>query len=202
MDGLINKNAVAIMLSYPERQKIEKEGRDLGVGQYLLKPVFPSSLFDAIVDVVGQTAKKPNVRPKKRKAATDFSAVSLLLAEDVAINREILLAILEDTHVNVDIAENGRQAVEAFRAAPEKYQMIIMDIQMPEMDGYEATRKIRALDLPNAKTIPIVAMTANVFQEDIALCLESGMNDHLPKPIDSKAIIEKIRYFAKKGGKG
>jgi len=119
----------------------------------------------------------------------------LLLAEDVEINREIVLTLLEPTLLEIECAENGTQAVSMFAEAPEKYDIILMDIQMPEMDGYEATRRIRALDIPAAKKIPIVAMTANVFREDIEKCLEAGMNDHLGKPLDINAVMEKLHTY-------
>ena len=128
----------------------------------------------------------------------DLSGITIILAEDVAINREIFLALLEDTHISVDAAENGIEAVSLFKSNPDKYDLIVMDVQMPEMDGYQATRIIRALDIPWAGKIPIIAMTANAFREDIERCLESGMNDHLAKPIDEKAVREKIRYYSKK----
>ena len=85
--------------------------------------------------------------------------------------------------------------VQKFKDDPDKYDFIIMDVQMPEMDGYEATETIRALDIPKAKTIPIIAMTANVFKEDIDRCIESGMNDHLAKPIDENEVIKKISFY-------
>jgi len=125
----------------------------------------------------------------------DFEKYTILLAEDVDINREIVLALLEPTRVNINCAENGLQAFEMFRDAPELYDMIFMDIQMPEMDGYQTTRAIRALDIPKAKTIPIVAMTANAFKEDVERCLESGMNDHLAKPIDLTDVFNKLRIY-------
>jgi len=86
-----------------------------------------------------------------------------------------------------------------FEENPDRYDLIIMDIQMPEMDGLQATRTIRAMDLPRAKAIPIIAMTANAFKEDVDKCLESGMNDHLAKPIDVEAVVEKIRQYTKRG---
>jgi CheY-like chemotaxis protein len=124
-----------------------------------------------------------------------YKGRKILLAEDVEINREIVLTLLEPTLLEIDCAENGTQAVSMFTEAPEKYDMIFMDIQMPEMDGYEATRCIRALDVPAAKKIPIVAMTANVFREDIERCIEAGMNDHLGKPLDFIMVMEKLRTY-------
>ncbi|MDR2175940.1 MAG: response regulator [Synergistaceae bacterium] len=121
-----------------------------------------------------------------------FKGRNILLAEDIEINREIVVSLLEETGVVIDGAENGRKALEAFRDNPWKYDMIFMDIHMPEMDGYEATRGIRALDVPRAKDIPIVAMTANVFREDIERCLAAGMNDHLGKPVDFGEIVGKL----------
>ena len=135
------------------------------------------------------------VEGKETEDVPDFSDVTLLLAEDVDINREIFITLLENTNVKIDIAENGLIAVQKFTAHPEQYNMIIMDVQMPEMDGYEATKTIRALDLPRAKSIPILAMTANAFKEDVDKCIACGMNDHLAKPVDIKAVIEKILYY-------
>jgi CheY-like chemotaxis protein len=126
-----------------------------------------------------------------------FKDKHILLAEDIEINREIVISLLEETGVAIDSADNGSKAVEAFKSAPYKYDIIFMDIHMPEMDGYEAAQSIRALDVPRAKDIPIVAMTANVFREDIERCLAAGMNDHLGKPVDLDEIIEKLfKYIA------
>jgi CheY-like chemotaxis protein len=102
---------------------------------------------------------------------------------------------LEPTHLVINCAENGLEAVKMFEATPEKYDMIFMDIQMPEMDGYEATRKIRALDVPQAREIPIVAMTANVFKEDVESALAAGMNGHLSKPLDVDNVIKTLHRF-------
>jgi CheY-like chemotaxis protein len=124
-----------------------------------------------------------------------FKGFRILLAEDVQINQEIVLALLEPTALVIDCANNGAQAVKKFSEAPDKYAMIFMDVQMPEMDGFEATRSIRALDVPGAKTIPIVAMTANVFKEDIERCLASGMDDHVGKPIDISEVMKILRQY-------
>ncbi|GHV13663.1 hypothetical protein FACS1894219_08780 [Clostridia bacterium] len=126
----------------------------------------------------------------------DFSAYTILLAEDVEINREIVLSLLEDTRLNIDCAENGRIAVEKYKAAYDKYSMIFMDIQMPEMDGFEATRNIRSFEISSGlPKKPIVAMTANVFREDIMKCLESGMNSHVGKPLDFAEVMAKLHMY-------
>ena len=124
-----------------------------------------------------------------------FSERYVLLAEDVEINREIVFALLEQTEIIIDCAETGKQAVEMFEADPHRYEMILMDIHMPEMDGYGATRTIRNLPFEWAKNIPIVAMTANVFQEDVNKCLAAGMNAHVGKPLDLEEVMSILRRF-------
>lgn len=125
----------------------------------------------------------------------DFSGKVILLADDIDINLEIVMALLKPTNVIVDTAKNGRETVDAFLADPDRYDLILMDVQMPEIDGLQATRMIRELQMPKAAEIPIIAMTANVFKEDIEKCMASGMNDHLGKPIDLKEFMTKISYY-------
>ena len=139
-----------------------------------------------------------NEKPEAAYEIPDLLGVHILFAEDIEINREVFFALMEGTNISTDIAENGLEAVAKFRENPELYDLIIMDIQMPKMDGYEATKTIREMDIPKAKTIPIIAMSANAFKEDIDRCLACGMNDHLAKPIDIKAVIEKIVRYLKK----
>jgi CheY-like chemotaxis protein len=127
-----------------------------------------------------------------------FEGCRILLAEDVEINREIVLALLEPTKLEIDCAEDGVQTLKMFKESPARYDMIFMDVQMPEMDGYEATRAIRELDVPQAKTVHIIAMTASVFHEDIEKCLASGMNDHVGKPLDLNEVIRKMWKHLKK----
>ena len=127
-----------------------------------------------------------------------FEGKCALLVEDVEINQEIVIALLEHTGLEFACVSNGSEAVNAFSECYDKFDIIMMDIHMPEMDGFEATRKIRALDLQKAKDIPIIAMTANVFSEDIRKCLESGMNDHVGKPIDVDIVLGKLRQWLKK----
>ena len=143
----------------------------------------------------GETAGEQDQRP-------DFSGHTILLVEDVEINREIVISLLEDTGIIIDCAENGLQAVELYKAAPEKYGVIFMDIHMPEMDGYEATRQIRALeqerlgpDLEKDRQIPIIAMTANVFKDDVEKCLAAGMTYHLGKPIEFDGLMNQLNKF-------
>jgi CheY-like chemotaxis protein len=119
----------------------------------------------------------------------DFKGRTLLLVDDVAINREIIIALLEETGITIECADNGQTAVNAFTAAPDRFDIIFMDVQMPVMDGFEATRTIRSLDTPRAETIPIIAMTAYAFAEDVEKCLKAGMNSHLSKPIELEALL-------------
>ena len=130
----------------------------------------------------------------------DFAGRVILLADDIDINLEILASLLAPTNIIIDTAQNGREALEAFAANSERYDLILMDVQMPEMDGLEATRRIRALDLPRASTIPIVAMTANVFKEDIEKCIEAGMNGHLGKPIVLSEVVARLSHYLKNDG--
>ncbi|MDL2210128.1 response regulator [Desulfovibrio sp. OttesenSCG-928-O18] len=132
-----------------------------------------------------------------------FHGKRALLAEDVEINREIIAALLEHTGLEMVFACDGNEAVTAFCADPHGYDLILMDVQMPQLDGYEATARIRASGLPGAATIPIIAMTANVFREDIERCLAAGMNGHLGKPIDADEVIGTLsRHFFGNGTGG
>jgi PAS domain S-box-containing protein len=126
-----------------------------------------------------------------------FKNKRILLAEDIEINREIVRGLLEKTEIIIDEAENGVIAYEKFIKNPSAYDIIFMDIHMPEQDGYQTTRKIRALNLAKAKYIPIVAMTANVFKEDIEKCIASGMDDHVGKPIDTDEVVNKLLKYIK-----
>jgi signal transduction histidine kinase/ActR/RegA family two-component response regulator len=125
----------------------------------------------------------------------NFSGFCILLADDVEINREIVISLLDPTGLTIDCAADGKEAVRMFREAPLRYHMIFMDLQMPEMDGLEATREIRASSAPNALSIPVVAMTANTFEEDVEKCLAAGMNHHLSKPLDMEALWDTLRKY-------
>jgi signal transduction histidine kinase/DNA-binding response OmpR family regulator len=186
--------SVIIMISAADLIAVEPEAKSAGVDKFLAKPLFPSGIVDCLNECLG--VDSAIMADNSRTGESDnFSGHWMLLAEDVEINREIVLTLLEPTGLSIDCAANGSQAVEMFKAAPEKYGMIFMDVQMPEMDGYEATRQIRATGIPRAAKIPIVAMTANVFREDIEKCLACGMNDHLGKPLDMDDVMQRLRKY-------
>jgi len=186
-----------IMISSIEWSEIETAATLAGVDKYLSKPLFPSAIIDCISAYYNADLIK-DARDKKTGGTDCFKGFRILLAEDVDINREIVAALLEPTLLAIDYAENGREALQMFEDAPERYDMIFMDIQMPELDGIEATRLIRALELPRAKEIPIVAMTANVFSEDIESCRRAGMNGHIGKPLDFDGVLETLRKYLTK----
>jgi len=118
-----------------------------------------------------------------------------MVAEDVEINREIIAALLEETGVEIDFAFTGTEAVKKIQSNPSAYKLIFMDIRMPEMDGYEATQNIRALNIPQAKNVPIIAMTANVSHEDVDNCLAAGMNGHLGKPVNIDDVVKTLQHY-------
>jgi len=140
-------------------------------------------------------ADQQRVKDIQREITDMLVGRNILVAEDVDINREIVQALLEPTMINIDFAENGAEAVQMFTETPGRYDIIFMDVQMPKMDGYEATRTIRALDVPRAADIPIIAMTANVFREDIERCLDAGMNSHIGKPINNDDLIANLQKY-------
>ena len=186
---------IVILITAADWSEIEKNARAAGVSRFLQKPLFPSTLVDCINECM---APQQNTQEDLLEDSAEegiFIGKKILLAEDVEINREITLALLEHTGIEIDFAFDGEEAVEKFSQAPNLYELILMDVHMPNMDGYEATRRIRASDLPGASVIPIVAMTANVFREDIESCIASGMNGHLGKPIDSDELIATLRRY-------
>jgi signal transduction histidine kinase/CheY-like chemotaxis protein len=194
------ENTIVIMISAFEWAAIAEEAKEAGVDKFLSKPLFPSSIADVINEYMGTGKKQPEENETNINGI--FAGKRLLLVEDVEINREIVLALLEPTQLKIDCAENGMEAVNKFNEAQGKYDLIFMDIQMPEMDGYEATRRIRAIEAElrknsseRAKKVPIVAMTANVFREDIKQCLEAGMDSHIGKPLDFDEVIKRLRNY-------
>ncbi|MDR1686206.1 MAG: response regulator [Desulfovibrio sp.] len=191
---------VLVLMTAADRGVAEEEAADAGVDHFLPKPLFPSSLVDCVNECMG-ASKRAATDDRHMEATDDFSGRRMLLAEDVDINREIVCALLEPARLDIACAENGAVALRMFSEAPYDYDLIFMDIQMPEMDGMEATRAIRALDVPRARTVPIIAMTANVFREDIEACLACGMNDHVGKPLNLEEVLAKLRIYLPAGGR-
>jgi CheY-like chemotaxis protein len=187
-----SEKSVVIMITAAEWTSIEKEAKRAGVDKFLSKPLFPSAIMDVIKECISVDRQQMEIAQNDIQGI--FQGRKILLAEDVEINREIVLALLEPTNVTIDCAENGLQAVKMFEKTPD-YDMVLMDLQMPVMDGYEATKHIRALDIPEAKTARIIAMTANVFRDDIERCHEVGMNNHIGKPLDFEEVVEKLLEY-------
>ena len=190
---------VVIMISAAEWNAVEKDAIEAGVDKFLAKPLFPSTLIDTVNECLGLSRMAAG-EEQGREAIENLTGYTMLLVEDVEINREIVITLLEPAALTIECAVNGLEAAEKFAAAPDKYDLIFMDIQMPEMDGYEATRRIRTIEAEigsasGHKPVPIVAMTANVFREDVEKCLAAGMNEHVGKPLDIKEVMEKLKKY-------
>ena len=181
-----------LLISAYDWSDIEDEAREAGISGFLAKPLFKSTLYRGLLRFT-DAGEAPAPEPSQ-EAAQDFSGVRVLLAEDNELNWEIANELLSARGFVLDWAENGQQCLEKFRASrPGDYQVILMDLRMPVMNGYEATRAIRALDRPDAGTIPIIAMTADAFSEDVHKCLECGMNAHIAKPLDMRELLRLLQ---------
>ncbi len=181
-----------IMFSMFEWGEIEQQAKAAGVSMFLTKPVLPSRLFN----MLSQICKKPAILRKQVWNGDEFLAGRrILVAEDVEINQFILNELLKHTKVQIIQAADGKRALELFSENQGAFDAILMDIQMPVMDGIEATRQIRSSNVPNAKKVPIIAMTANVFKEDIDRMLMAGMDAHIGKPIDPDLLMKTLRNF-------
>lgn len=191
-------DVVAVMISSTDWADIEQEAKTYGVDNFLAKPVLPSMLYNSIVTLTQHIFESQLASTEEH--SRDWRGKTVLLAEDIDINREIVASMLHETGVTIDFACDGEEALRCFSADPARYDMVLMDVQMPLMDGLEATRQIRALSVPEAKCVPIVAMTANAFKEDVQLCIQAGMNDHLAKPLDPDILFQTLSGYLE-GGK-
>ena len=179
-----------LLISAYDWSDIEDLAKEAGANGFISKPLFRSTLYDKINAMIG--AEPKSVEPEDDYS--DLAGLHILIAEDNDVNWEIISTMLGMFGITSDRAENGRICVDMMRSASEgRYTMIFMDVQMPEMNGLDATRAIRGLKDPWRSSIPIVAMTADAFSENVTECLNAGMNGHIAKPIDIKLVIKEIR---------
>ena len=185
--AVVGQDTPIIILTSYNWDEIADQAKEAGVDTFVAKPLFAGSVMDEFREAFRRKHEKLAQRTVELKGRR------VLLAEDVAVNAEIMVMVLSMREIEAEIAENGRIAVERFTGhAPGYYDAILMDMRMPEMDGLEATRTIRALDRPDAKTVPIIALTANAFDEDVQRSLQAGLNAHLSKPVEPEALFDTL----------
>ena len=186
----IDENIPILLISAYDWSDIEDKAKEAGANGFVSKPLFRSTLYDKINALIGKESR--SVEPEDDHS--DLQGLHILVAEDNDINWEIISAMLAMFGITTDRAENGQVCVDMMRnAQKQSYELIFMDIQMPQMNGLDATRAIRKLEDPWAASIPIVAMTADAFSENITECLNAGMNGHIAKPVDIKLVVKEIR---------
>ena len=186
-----DETPVIILTSY-NWDEIEDEAKRAGVDTFVAKPLFAGTVLDEFREAF----KKKNAKPVRD--TVDLKGRRVLLAEDVDVNAEIMMMVLSMREILADRAENGRIAVEKFEEHEEGYyDAILMDMRMPEMDGLEATRKIREMNRPDAKKIPIIALTANAFDEDVQHSMQAGLNAHLSKPVEPETLFKTLEELIK-----
>jgi CheY-like chemotaxis protein len=170
--------------------------RELGITAYLTKPIKQSELFNAIVSLIGapvvKTGEVPSITPRKLQAGR--RSCRILLAEDNHVNQRLAVRLLEKEGHTVVLANNGREAVARFEKEP--FDLILMDVQMPELNGYEATRQIRSMEEDTGRRVPIIAMTAHAMKGDRERCLDSGMDGYVSKPIKLDELFGAIEALA------
>ena len=194
MREIIGHESAIIILTAYRWDDILEEALGVGVDSFIPKPLFASTLLDEFKSAI----QRKGIRYGKKKNKADLDGRQILLAEDIEINAEIMLMVLETRNIKADLAVNGKIALEMFKEhEPGYYDAILMDMRMPEMDGLEATRAIRALDRPDAKEIPIIALTANAFDEDVQRSLQAGLDAHLSKPVQPEALFETLESLIK-----
>ncbi|MDO4481460.1 MAG: response regulator [Bacillota bacterium] len=183
-----------IILTAYDWHNIEKEAREAGVTAFCSKPLFKSELYNALKNAEDYSAQNT----EEYEAPEHFKGKRVLVVDDVELNREIAAAVIEDAGMTVELAENGREAVDMISASDEGwYDIVLMDIMMPVMDGYEAAIRIRRLENRKLADIPIIAMTANAFEEDRMAALKAGMDDHLSKPIEIDRLYDMMVKYLK-----
>ena len=185
--SIVGNNTPIIILTSYNWEDIEGEAREAGVDSFASKPLFAGTVLDEFRAAFRKKNSKP-ARP-----TVDLRGRRILLAEDVEINAEIIMMVLSTREMNVDHAQNGKEAVAMYQDhGPGYYDAVLMDMRMPEMDGLEATRTIRASGQADAKTIPVIALTANAFDEDVQRSMQAGLNAHLSKPVEPDLLFETL----------
>ena len=180
-----------LLVSEEDWAQIEYRAVRAGVNAFVPCPLFRSRLMETLSAYAGSGRQQEGT---PGDGDTDYGSHHVLLAEDIALNQEIAMEILSAMGVQVEVADDGKEALEKFTSSPEGYyDIIFMDIQMPVMDGYEAARRIRQLPRNDAESVWIVAMTANAFVEDIRRSRDAGMNEHCSKPVDPERLQEILR---------
>ena len=186
----VGKDVPILLVSAYDWSDLEETAKEAGVNGFICKPLFRSTLYNKLREVMGIG----NDRGKQDDETADISGMRILVAEDNDVNWEIISMLLQMQGVETERAENGQLAVERVAgAAKGAFNLVFMDIQMPVMNGIEATKAIRALPDPWASHIPIIAMTADAFSENVAECLAAGMNGHIAKPVDMKLVLKEIK---------
>ena len=194
MRRYVDPDVLIIIISAYDWSGIEEQAKAAGVNAFIAKPFFASNLYNTLLTV----SRKPELgfSAVGNKETYDFGGKKVLLVEDNELNMEIASELLKFVNLQVEHAENGKVAVDIFRNSKEKeYALIFMDIQMPLMNGYDAARCIRSSEHPAAGTIPIIAMTANAFNDDVQAAFDAGMNGHLAKPIDVEVLYKTIARY-------
>ena len=196
---LVGDEPPIIIFSAYDWTEIEQEALDAGANSFISKPLFRTKLASLFSSLINKHPEETREEDSLQKLEDmDLSGRRILLAEDQEINAEIAMDFLSMTGVDVDWAHDGEQAVKMFSDAPDGYySMIFMDVRMPNMNGYQATEAIRGMDRACAKQIPIVAMTANAFSEDVVNCKKAGMNEHITKPIDVDILARVLDTYVK-----
>ena len=196
----LGENIPILLISAYDWSDIEDRAKEAGISGFISKPLFKSTLYHGLRQYMGdgKTEIKQEPKVETQEEEQEFAGVKILLAEDNDLNWEIAEALLSDLGMELDWAENGQICVDMFEKSEEGYyDAVLMDIRMPVMTGYEAARAIRALNRSDAD-IPIIAMTADAFSEDIQHCLECGMNAHIAKPIDIKVVVSQLKKYMRK----
>ena len=192
--AVVGSNTPIVILTSYNWDEVAEEAMRAGVDTFVAKPLFAGHVLDQFREAF----RRKSAEMKVEKA--DLKGRRVLLAEDVEVNADIMVMVLSMREINTDVAQNGRIAVDKYLIAVDKYlsqpagtyDAILMDMRMPEMDGLEATRQIRASGREDAQTIPIIALTANAFDEDVQRSMQAGLNAHLSKPVEPNALFDTL----------